>query len=132
MSKELSPLIAGREQTRTRPTVYKSTKDGNVDGLRLLMKRFLERVHAKSTEVDKAWAFIDHLEGEARNYIINKSEPERDDPEKVFTFLASRFGTGGNRMHVRQTFISRVQQEKEHSMHYLDALEGLRTQGFPD
>ena len=131
MSKELAPLIAGREQIRTRPTVYKGTKVDNVDGWLLLMKCFLERVHAKSTEIDKVWAIFDHLEGEARNYIINKSEPERDHPEKVFTLLASRFGTGGNRMHVRQTFMSRVHQEKEDWMQYLDALEGLRTQGFP-
>ena len=132
MSKELAPLIANRDQTRVRPTVYKGTKDGTVDGWLPLMKRFLERVHAKSSNIDKAWAIIDHLEGEARNYIINKSEPERDTPDKVFALLASRFGTGGNRMHVRQTFMSRVQQEKEGWMQFLDALEGLRTQGFPD
>ena len=132
MSKELAPLIANRDQTRVRPTVYKGTKDGTVDGWLPLMKSFLERVHAKSSNVDKAWAIIDHLEGEARNYIINKSEPERDTPDKVFALLASRFGTGGNRMHVRQTFMSRVQQEKEDWMQFLDALEGLRTQGFPD
>ena len=132
MSKELAPLIANRDQTRVRPTVYKGTKDGTVDGWLPLMKRFLERVHAKSSNIDKAWAIIDHLEGEARNYIINKSEPERDTPDKVFALLASRFGTGGNRMHVRQTFMSRVQQEKEDWMQFLDALEGLRTQGFPD
>ena len=34
-------------------------------------------------------------------------------------------------MQVRQTFQSRVQQEKEDWMQYLDALEGLRSQGFP-
>ena len=113
MSKELAPLISGRDQTRARPTVYKGTKDGTVDGWLLVMKRFLERVHSKSTMIDKAWAIIDHLEGEARNYIINKSEPERDEPDKVFTLLASRFGTGGNRMQVRQTFMSRTQQENE-------------------
>ena len=102
VSKELAPLIADREQTRFRPSMYKGTKDGNVDRWLLLMKRFLERVLAKSTEIDKAWAIVDHLKGEARNYIINKSEPERDQPEKIFTLLASRFGTGGNRMHVRR------------------------------
>ena len=35
-------------------------------------------------------------------------------------------------MQVRQTFMSRTQQEKEDWMQYLDALEGRRTQGFPD
>ena len=64
--------------------------------------------------------------------MINKSEPERVEPDKVFALLASRFGTGGNRMHVRQTFMSRIQQEKEDWMQFLDALEGLRTQGFPN
>ena len=131
MSKELAPLIANRDQTKVSPTIYKGTKDGTVDGWLPVMKRFLERVHAKSP-IDKAWAIIHHLEGEARNYIINKSEPEQDEPDKVFTLLASRLGTGGNRMHVRQTFMSRTQQEKEDWMQFLDALEGLRTQGFPD
>ena len=46
--------------------------------------------------------------------------------------LASRFGTGGNRLQVRRTFMSRTQQEKEDWMQYLNALEGLRTQRFPD
>ena len=50
------------------------------------MKRFLERVHTKSTEVDKAWAIIDHLEGETRNYIINNSEPERVNPKRFLPF----------------------------------------------
>ena len=132
MSKELAPLIANRDQTRVRPTIYKGTKNGTVEGWLPLMKRFLERVHTKSTKIDKAWAIIDHLEGEARNYIINKSEPERDEPDKVFALLASRLGTGGNRMHVRQMFMARIQKEKEDWMQFLDALEGLRTQGFPD
>ena len=88
-------------------------------------------MHAKFTETDNAWTLIDNLEGEARNYIINKSEPDRNYPEKDFTLLSSRFGTGGNKMHIRQTFMSRVQREKEDWMQYLEALEGLRTQGEP-
>ena len=76
MSKEPAPLIANRDKTTVRPTIYKGTKDGIVDGWLPLMKRFLERVHTKSTKINKAWAIIDHLEGEARNYVINKSEPE--------------------------------------------------------
>ena len=53
VSKELAPLIAGREQIRTRPTVYKQTKDGNVDGWLLLMKRFRERVLANPPKLIK-------------------------------------------------------------------------------
>ena len=37
MFKELAPLIANREQTRTRSTIYKGTKDGSIDGLLPLM-----------------------------------------------------------------------------------------------
>ena len=120
MSKEWAPLIADRNHILTRPTIYKGTKDGSIDGWLPLMRRFLERVHTKSTKIDKAWAIIDHLQNEARNYIINKSESERGEPEKVFTLLASRYGTGGNRMHVRQTFMSRTQEETEDWLQYLD------------
>ena len=70
------------------------------------MRRYLQRRQAKATLDEKAWSIIGHLEGEARNYIINKAETERDTPEKVFELLASQFGTGGNRMQVRQAFIT--------------------------
>ena len=60
------------------------------------------------------------------------AESERDTPEKVFELLASRFGTGGNRMQVRQAFTTRQQSDREDWMQYLDALEGLRSQGFPE
>ena len=49
----------------------------------------------------------------------------------MFELLSSRFGAGGNRMQVRQAFQSRIQHEKEDWMQYLDALEDLRSQGFP-
>ena len=111
MSKELATPITSRDQTLTRSTIYKETKDGSIGGWLPLMRRFLERVHAKSTAIDKAWAIIDHLYSEARKY--NKSEPDREETGKVFTSLASRFGTGGNRMQVRQTFMSCIQQENE-------------------
>ena len=131
MSKELAPLLAGRDLAQTRPNVYRGSKDGSIDGWIPVMQRYLKRIQTKVSAEDRAWSIIGHLEGEARNYIINKAESERDTPEKVFELLSSRFGAGGNRMQVRQTFQSRVQQEKEDWMQYLDALEGLRSQGFP-
>ena len=131
MSKELSPLLAGRDLAQTRPNVYRGSKDGSIDGWILIMQRYLERIQTKVSAEDRAWSIIGHLEGEARNYIINKAESERDTPEKVFELLSSRFGAGGNRMQVRQAFQSRVQLQKEDWMQYLDALEGLRSQGFP-
>ena len=131
MSKELAPLLAGRDLVQTRPNVYRDSKDGSIDKWILVMQRYLKRIQTKVSAEDRAWSIISHLEGEARNYIINKAESERDTPEKVFELLSSRFGAGGNRMQVRQTFQSRVQREKEDWMQYLDALEGLRSQGFP-
>ena len=131
MSKELAPLLAGRDVAQARPNVYRGSKDGSIDGWILIMQRYLKRTQTKVSAEDQAWSIIGHLEGEARNYIINKAESERDTPEKVFELLSSRFGAGGNRMQVRQAFQSRIQHEKEDWMQYLDALEGLRSQGFP-
>ena len=96
------------------------------------MKRYMERVYLNSSPVDKAWAIIDHLGDESRSYIINKPESERDSHEKVSTLLSSRFGTGSSRWPVRQALRLRSQFEKEDLMQYSDALEGLRSQGFPD
>ena len=131
MSKELAPLLAGRDLAQARPSVYRGSKDGSIDGWILVMRRYLKRTQSKALLEDQAWSIIGHLEGEARNYLINKAEHERDAPEKVFELLSSRFGAGGNRMQVRQAFLTRAQQEKEDWMQYLDALEGLRSQGFP-
>ena len=112
MSKELAPLLAGRDLAQTRPNVYRGSKEGSIDGWILVMRRYLKRTQNKVSADDQAWSIISHLEGEARNYIINKAESERDTPEKVFELLSSRFGAGGNRMQVRQAFLSHVQQEK--------------------
>ena len=132
MSKELAPLIANRDQTALRPTAYRGSKNGAIDEWLLVMKRFLERVYSKFSLVDKAWAIIDHLGGEARSYIINKTEYERDSHEKVSTLLSSRFETGSSRWPVRQAFKLRSQLVKEDLMKDLDALEGLRSQGLFD
>ena len=92
------------------------------------MRRYLQSNSRQSMVI------IGHLEGEIRNYIINNAvlESERDTPEKAFELLASRFATEGNRMQVRLGFASRYQLAKEDWMQYLNALEGLRSQGFPD
>ena len=132
MSKELAPLLAGRDQTQAKPSVYRGSKEGSIDGWILVLRRYLQRTQAKATPDDKTWSIIGHLEGEARNYIINKAESESDTPEKVFELLASRFGTGGNRMQVRQAFTTWQQSDREDWMQYSDALEGLRSQGFPE
>ena len=132
ITKALAPLIANRDQTAVRPTLYRGSKDGTVEEWLLVMKRYLERVYSNASPVDKAWAIIDHLGDEARSFIINKPESERDSHEKVTTLLSSRFGTGKSRWPVRQAFRLRNQLEKEGLMQYLDALEGLRSQGFPD
>ena len=94
MSKELAPLLAGRDLAQARPNVYRGSKNGSIDGWILIMQRYLKRTQTKVSAEDQAWSIIGHLEGETRNYIINKAESERDAPEKVFELLSSRFGDG--------------------------------------
>ena len=131
MSKGLEPLVAAKE-SKNKPTKYRGTRDGIVDGWLMLMRRYLEKAHAKDTPLDKAWTIVEFLENEARDYITNKSEAERDTDEKVFALLARRFGTGSNKIQIQQQFRTRNQSPDEVYMQYLDALEGLRSQGFPN
>ena len=131
MSKGLEPLLAVKE-SKNKPTKYRGTRDGNADGWMMLMKRHLEKAHPKATPLDKAWTIIEYLEHEARDYITNKSEAERDTDEKVFALLARRFGTGSSKIHIQQQFRTRNQNSEEDYMQYLDALEGLRSQGYPN
>ena len=131
MSKGLEPLLAAKE-SKNKPTKYRGTKDGNTDGWMMLMKRHLEKAHTRATPLDKAWTIIEYLEHEARDYITNKSEAERDTDEKVFALLARRFGTGSSKIHIQQQFRTRNQSNEEDYMQYLDALEGLRSQGYPN
>ena len=131
MSKGLEPLLAAKE-SKNKPTKYRGTRDGNADGWMMLMKRHLEKAHPKATPLDKAWTIIEYLEHEARDYITNKSEAERDTDEKVFALLARRFGTGSSKIHIQQQFRTRNQNSEEDYMQYLDALEGLRSQGYPN
>ena len=131
MSKGLEALLAAKE-SKNKPTKYRGTKDGNADGWMMLLKCHLEKAHAMATPLDKAWTIIEYLEHEARDYITNKSEAERDTDVKVFALLARRFGTGSSKIHIQQQFRTRNQNSEEDYMQYLDALEGLRSQGYPN
>ena len=130
--KELATLIANCDHTAVRSTAYRGSKDGTVAVWLLVMKWYLERANSNSSPVDKVRPIIHHLGDEARSYIVNKPESERDSHYKVCTLLSGRFGTGNSRWPVRQTFILRSQLEKEDLMQFSDALEGLRSIGFPD
>ena len=131
MSKSLEPLLAAKE-AKNIPTKYRGTRDGIIDGWLMLMKRYLEKAHAKDTPLDRARTIVEFLENEAQDYIMNKSEAERDTDEKVFALLARRFGTGSSKFQIQQQFRTRNQSDNEDYMQYLDALEGLRSQGFPN
>ena len=124
MAKGLEPLIASKD-ARSRPSVYKGSKDGLIDGWILMMRRYLQKTYATATTLDQAWRIIEYLEAESRDFIINKAESERDTPEKVFSLLSRRFGTGSNRTQIRHAFTARAQLEGENEMQYLDALESL-------
>ena len=123
------PLIETKE-SEVKPSVNHGTKDGPIDGWILLMRRYISKLSTSMTPIDKAWRVIELLEGEARDFTINKSEQERSDPETVFNLLARRFGTGNSTMQVRQHFAKRDQKQEEDCMQYLDALESLRNKGF--
>ena len=86
----------------------------------------------QATLLDKAWTIIEYLAYEARDYITNKSEAERHTDEKVFALLAHRFGTESSKIHIQQQFRTRNQNSEEDYKQYLDALEGLRSQGYPN
>ena len=129
MSKGLGPLLAAKE-SKDKPTKYRGTKDGNADGWMMLMKRHLEKPHAR--DLDKAGTIIEYLEHKAGDYITNKSEAERNTDDKVFALLARRIGTGSRKIHIQQQFRTRNQNHEEDYLQYLDALEGLRSQGYPN
>ena len=61
MSKELAPLLAGRDLAQTRPNVYRGSKDGSIDGWILVMQRYLKRIQTKVSAEDRAWSIISHL-----------------------------------------------------------------------
>ena len=98
----------------------------------MLLKRHIENTHTKATPLEKAWTIIEFLENEARVYITNKSEAKRNTDEKVFALLAHRFGTGSTKIFVQHYFRTRNENIEEDYMQYLDALERLRSQGFPN
>ena len=131
MSKGLEPLLAVKE-SKNKPTKYRGTREGNADGWMILMKRHLEKAHAKATPLDEPWTIIEYLEQEAKEYITNKSQAERDTDEKVFALLARGLGMGSNKIHIQLQFRSRKQNSEEDYMQYLGALEGLRSQGYPN
>ena len=65
-------------------------------------------------------------------YITTKSEAERDIDEKVFALLARLYGTESSKIHIQQQFRTRNQNSEDDHMQYLDALEDLRSQGYPE
>ena len=95
------------------------------------MRHHLSTSYGTASPIDQAWRIIEYLESEPRDFIIRKSDSERDTPEKVFSLLSRRFGTGSNRTQIRQSFLSRIQNEGESETEFLNSLESLRTQGFP-
>ena len=131
MSKGLEPLLAANE-AKNIPTKYRGTRDGIIDGWLMLMKRYLEKAHAKGIPLDRAWTIVEFLENEAQDYVTSELEAERDTDEKVFALLARRFGTGSSKIQTQQQFRTRNQSNDEDYMQYLDALEGLRSQVFPN
>ena len=63
---------------------------------------------------------------------MSKPERDTDEPEKIFSLLSRRFGTGIGRAQIRNSFMTREQRSDENLMQILDALESLRSKGYPE
>ena len=131
ISENLAPLLAVKS-SKNLPDKYKGEQDGSIDNWITIMKRYLEKTCAQSSELDRAWTVIEFLEQEARAFIINKHDSERDTGQKVLDILARRFGPGPSRYHIQQQFYARNREPNEDHMLYLDALEQLRNQAYPN
>ena len=59
MSKELAPLLAGRDLAQARPSVYRGSKDGSIDRWILVMRRYLKRTQSKFRWTIKLGASLD-------------------------------------------------------------------------
>ena len=66
ISKGLEPLLAAKE-VKNKPTKNRGIRDGLFDRWLLLMKRYLEKAHAKDSPLDKAWTIVEFLDNEARD-----------------------------------------------------------------
>ena len=93
------------------------------------MESFMENL--KTTDKMKVGIILNHLTKEAKSYIDAKPDELRDTPEKVYELLRKRFGAEANRDSVRVAFESRAQNPAEIKK-YLDALESLRSQAYPN
>ena len=124
--------IVKPEESRSKPSSYKNPiKDGSIDNWVVLMKRYLDSRKTPMSPKDKAWMILENLEGDARNYIMNKAASELDDPERVFNCLTRRFGSGAGKPQIRMTFASRTQGDDEDMMTFLGCLGESSHQGIP-
>ena len=132
MTQGLNSVIQ-KDEPKSKPPVFRGgARDGSVDNWITLVRRYLEKIKPKQSLRDQSWTIIELLDGEARNYIMNKPAPEINDPEAVLRLLNNRFGTGASKALIRTSFASRMQKPEESLMQYMDALESLRSKGFPD
>ena len=132
MTQGLNSVIQ-KEEPKSKPPIFRGgSRDGSVDNWITLVRRYLEKMKPKQSLRDQSWTIIELLDGEARNYIMNKPGPEINDPEAVLRLLNNRFGTGASKALIRTSFASRIQKPEESLMQYLDALESLRSKGFPE
>ena len=83
------------------------------------------------SEKDKILTIKDHLTGEAREFLMNKSPEDRKRLSRVFKLLSGRFGSAQNQRRARLEFNSRYQKSKESVDRFIDAVEALPVRAFP-
>ena len=65
------------------------------------------------SEKDKLLNIKDHLTGEAREFLMNKSQEERKKLSRVIKLLSGRFGSAQNQRQARMEFNSRYKKSKK-------------------
>ena len=121
----------GGLQHRFKPDKYSGAVDGSIDSWLTLMKIHLSQQESMD-EREKTFLVISFLAKEARTFVLNKPEGDRNNVERLFDLLSRRFGSGSGRAQARAAFSSRRQQASETINLFLDELEGLRIRAYPD
>ena len=119
-------MLAGRDPSQARPSVYRESKEVSIDGWILLMRRYPQSTQTKATPDDKAWSIISHLGGVAHKYNINKPSPNGTHLNKHSSCWLVNSELEAIRCKCVKPFHSTT-FGKDDWMQYLDALEGLRS-----
>ena len=114
---------------KLRPVPHSGMADGMVDPWIKLMNTYLR--DACIDDIFKAGIILNHLTKEGKSYMGAKPDDQKATPEQVYDLLRRRFGEVSHDA-ARLTFETRVQAPDEEEGAYLDVVEALRSQAYPE